>query len=152
MAGAVDLIEIADIAGCRAVVDLQVDVWGRDSETVPASVLMASVRRGGVLIGAWAHDAGGRRLCGFVWSMPGWREGVRPAPGMDSGNCFPESSGHPTHWSHMLAVAPGARGARLGERLKLAQRERVLARGLDLIEWTFDPLQAQNAYLNVTVL
>ena len=134
MADPVDLVDIADIAGCRAVVDLQFDVWGRDSETVPASVLMASVRRGGVLIGAWAGGEADRRLCGFVWSMPGWRDQA------------------PTHWSHMLAVRTDDRGSRIGERLKAAQRERVLARGMDLIEWTFDPLQAQNAYLNIAVL
>lgn len=134
MTDRVELVEIADVAGCRAVVDLQVDVWGRDSETVPASVLMASVRRGGVLIGVWSGEHSERRLCGFVWSMPAWRDGA------------------PTHWSHMLAVHPEARGDGLGEQLKIAQRERVLARGMDLIEWTFDPLQAQNAYLNVNVL
>ena len=61
------LADIADITGCRAVVDLQIEVWGRDSETVPVSVLMASVRRGGVLIGAWGDETAGRRLCGFVW-------------------------------------------------------------------------------------
>jgi predicted GNAT superfamily acetyltransferase len=133
MVDAVELVEIADIAGCRAVVDLQVEVWGRDSETVPASVLMASIRRGGLLLGALPRAAAAP-LGGFVWSLPGWRDDV------------------PTHWSHMLAVHPDLRGVRLGERLKLAQRERVLASGLDLIEWTFDPLQAQNAYLNVAVL
>ena len=52
----------------------------------------------------------------------------------------------------MLGVHPDARGAALGERLKIAQRERAIAAGVDLIEWTFDPLQAQNAHLNISVL
>ena len=52
----------------------------------------------------------------------------------------------------MLGVRPEMRGAALGERLKIAQRERALAAGVDLIEWTFDPLQAQNAHLNMSVL
>ncbi len=58
----------------------------------------------------------------------------------------------PSHWSHTLGVHPDYRGAGLGRDLKLAQRERVLALGLDLIEWTYDPLQALNANLNIVTL
>ena len=57
-----------------------------------------------------------------------------------------------SHWSHLLGVHPDYRGAGLGRDLKLAQRERVLALGLDLIEWTYDPLQALNAHLNIVTL
>jgi len=124
------LRDITDVAGCRAVVAVQIDVWGEDGEVVPASVLAASIKRGGILIGAYD----GTDLVGFVWSMPGWREGLS------------------TQWSHMLGVRPGARGAHLGEALKIAQRERALAMPVDLVEWTFDPLQAQNAHLNMSVL
>jgi predicted GNAT superfamily acetyltransferase len=126
----IDIRDITDVSGCRRVVSLQIEVWGQDGEIVPASVLVASAKRGGLLIGAYDGDD----LAGFVWSMPGWRDGM------------------PTHWSHMLGVRPGARGAGIGERLKVAQRERALSAGIDLIEWTFDPLQAQNAYLNISVL
>jgi predicted GNAT superfamily acetyltransferase len=124
------LRDIADIEGCRAVVSVQIDVWGDDGEVVPASVLAASIKRGGILIGAYD----GADLAGFVWSMPGWRDGA------------------PTQWSHMLGVRPAARGAGLGASLKIAQRERALATPIDLIEWTFDPLQSQNARLNMSVL
>ena len=71
------------------------------------------------------------RLVGCVFSVPGVRHG------------------RVVQWSHLLAVAPAARGRALGLRLKLAQRERALARGIDLIEWTCDPLLAGNARLNV---
>ena len=54
-------------------------------------------------------------------------------------------------WSHMTGVLPEYRGG-LGYRLKLAQRERALAQGYDLIEWTFDPLQAMNAHFNFAKL
>jgi len=108
-------------------------VWGRDGETVPASVLMVSAKRGGILLGATA--AGDAELAGFVWSMPGVRnDGIR------------------THWSHMLAVRPSYREHRLGERLKWEQRTRALVQGAELIEWTFDPLQALNAHLNFSRL
>jgi predicted GNAT superfamily acetyltransferase len=126
----VELRDIRDLDGCRAVVGVQEQVWGRDSEVVPASLLVASIKRGGVLVGAYE----GTELVGFVWSLPGWRDGDR------------------THWSHMLGVVPDARGHRTGERLKWAQRDRVLAQGVALVEWTFDPLQALNAHLNLSIL
>src|SRR3954466_6201540 len=116
-------IEIRDVIAlddCRAVVGVQEAVWGRDGETVPASVLMVSAKRGGILLGAYA----GGDLVAFVWSLAGMRER------------------RPTHWSHMLGVRPEWRRHRIGERLKHAQRVRALAAGIDLIEWTFDPLQA----------
>ncbi len=121
---------LSSLSDCRQVVDLQVGTWGRDSEVVPASVLHVSAKRGGILIGA--RDQGA--IVGFVWSMPGWREGK------------------PTHWSHMLAVAPAARGSGLGEQLKRAQRDAARAQGVGLIEWTFDPLQSLNAHLNMSRL
>jgi predicted GNAT superfamily acetyltransferase len=126
----VTLRDITDLAGCRAVVAVQEQVWGAGSEIVPASVLLVSAKRGGILVGA--YDGG--NLSGFVWSMPGWRDGA------------------PTHWSHMLGVVRSARGKGVGERLKIAQRERALAQGVELVEWTFDPLQAPNAHLNFTRL
>lgn len=124
------LRDLTDIASCREVVRLQEAVWGRDGELVPASVLLVSAKRGGILIGALE----GSRLVGFVWSMPGVRDGA------------------PTHWSHMLGVLPDVRGRGVGRDLKLAQRDRALAAGVDLIEWTFDPLQSANAHLNIATL
>ena len=122
----IELHDIHDLAGCRAVVDIQIAVWGRDAEVVPASVLSVSMKRGGILIGGYD----GEKLIGFVWSMPAVRDGKL------------------THWSHMLAVLPEARVQGLGRELKLAQRQRAIEQGVELIEWTFDPLQAPNAHLN----
>jgi chorismate synthase len=124
------LRDLAGVADCRAVVAVEEAVWGAGSEIVPASLLVASARRGGILVGAFEDDA----LVGFVWSMPAERDGRL------------------THWSHMLGVRPEARGRGIGERLKLAQRDRALAAGADLVEWTFDPLQAANAHFNLTCL
>jgi predicted GNAT superfamily acetyltransferase len=98
---------------------------------VPPPVLIVSVKRGGILLGAF-DDAGAMK--GFVYSIPAVRDGQL------------------TQWSHMLGVTRDARDAGLGLRLKLAQRERSLAMGIDLIEWTYDPLQALNAHLNFTKL
>jgi predicted GNAT superfamily acetyltransferase len=121
-----DLESIEDFA---AVVRLQREVWGEACDDVaPISILAVAAKTGGILIGA-DDDAG--RLAAFVFSVPGIR------------------NGRAIQWSHMLAVAPQARGQALGLRLKLAQRERALARGCDLVEWTFDPLLATHARLNV---
>jgi len=122
--------DITDLDGCHAVVRLQQAVWGEIFDLVPASLLLVSVKRGGILVGAFDGDD----LVGFVWSMPGWRDG------------------RPTHWSHMLGVADRARRRGLGLALKQAQRDRAKAAGAHLIEWTFDPLQAANAHLNLARL
>jgi predicted GNAT superfamily acetyltransferase len=126
----IELRDLRTVADCRGVVAVQEAVWGQGSEIVPASVLLVSAKRGGILIGAVRDE----QIVGFVWSMPGWREG------------------RPTQWSHMLGVLPDVRGDGLGRRLKLAQRERGLAQDIELIEWTFDPLQAPNAHLNFSAL
>ena len=112
-----------------AVVRLQQDVWGAGyDDIVPRSQFVVAVKTGGILIGA--EDENGR-IVGCVFSVPGLRHG------------------RVVQWSHLLGVTPQARGRALGLRLKLAQRERALARGIDLIEWTCDPLLAGNARLNV---
>jgi predicted GNAT superfamily acetyltransferase len=111
-----------------AVVRLQREVWGDYDDIVPRSLFAVAVKTGGILVGA-EDDAG--QLVAFVFSLPGLRHGRL------------------VQWSHMLGVTPRARGQALGLRLKLAQRERALARGLDLIEWTYDPLLIGNARLNV---
>jgi predicted GNAT superfamily acetyltransferase len=131
---AIELRDITSLEACRAVVGIQESVWGRDGETVPASVLYVSMKRGGILIGAYRVEGSGPLLVGFVWSLRGVRDGLA------------------THWSHMLGVSPDWRHQGLAERLKWAQRQRALVAGVDLIEWTFDPLQAPNAHFNLHVL
>jgi len=114
---------------CQQVAAIEKAVWefADGEDVVPPSLLIVSIKRGGLLLGAF-DDAG--RLLGFVYSMPGVKDGRL------------------IHWSHMLGVVPDARGTGVGLRLKLAQRDHLLRAGVDLVEWTFDPLQALNAHLN----
>ncbi len=51
--------------------------------------------------------------------------------------------------SHMLGVLPKYRNSGIGRKLKLEQREYARKRGVDLIEWTFDPLEIKNAFFNI---
>ena len=124
-----DIRPLTTIDDCRRVAELEKIVWGySDAEdVVPPPVLIVSTKRGGILLGAF-DEAGAMK--GFVYSMAALKDG------------------RPTQWSHMLGVVPDARESGLGVRLKLAQRQRALAMDIELIEWTFDPLQAQNAHLN----
>ncbi len=122
----------ASRADYDACVRLQREVWGEHfMDVVPATILMVSQRVGGVSAGAF--DAHGR-LLGFVFGISGVRDGEL------------------VHWSDMLAVRPEARGAGLGKRLKHFQRERLLERGVRRMLWTYDPLVARNANLNLNSL
>jgi len=126
----VSTIVIRDIEGVselRAVEALQKEVWRTDDlDVVPLTLLVASRAVGATLIGA--YDGG--TLVGFVYGFTGYEHG------------------QVTHHSHMLAVKPAYRNHKLGFKLKLAQREQVLAQGITRITWTFDPLQSLNAHLN----
>ncbi|MGA2022845.1 MAG: GNAT family N-acetyltransferase [Candidatus Sulfotelmatobacter sp.] len=115
----------------RACVALQKEIWNfTDAELVPLRMFVVAEKVGGQVMGAFA----GEQMVGFALSVPGTR------------------SGHVYLHSHMLAVAKEYRNGGLGRRLKLLQREDALARGIELIEWTFDPLEIKNAYLNIEKL
>jgi predicted GNAT superfamily acetyltransferase len=121
-------VEVRDLRACVA---LQKEVWQfEDADLVPLRMFVVALKIGGQVIGAFQ----GNDLLGFAFSLPGTR------------------SGHSYLHSHMLAVREQHRNTGLGRRLKLAQREDAMARNIDLIEWTFDPLEIKNAHLNITRL
>lgn len=123
--------DIESIQEMRLVEELQQEVWGfSDREIVPLVMMIPTIAVGGTLIGAFD----GATLAGFVYGFIGYE------------------SGRTTMHSDMLAVKPAYRRLNLGYRLKLAQRERALAQGIDRMTWTFDPLQSRNAYLNFAKL
>ena len=127
-------IVVRDIDGpaeMRAVEALQKEVWGLpDIDVVPLTQLVAAKASGGILLGAFD----GETLVGFVYGFVGYE------------------GGRATHHSHMLAVKPDYRNFNLGYLLKLGQRQRVIAQGIDEMTWTFDPLQSVNAYFNFNKL
>lgn len=125
-----ELRDLKTLDDFKQVVELEKAIWGDYDDVVCAAILGVSIKRGGVLIGAF--DEG--RMVGFVYSLPGIKEGK------------------PTQWSHMLGVVDEYRNAGLGRALKLQQRLRSIEIGCDLVEWTYDPMQALNAHLNFVKL
>ena len=114
-----------------ACVRLQNTIWSYEpSDAMSQKVFQLAGHIGGQVIGAYQND----ELVGYAMSLPGVR------------------AGRPYLHSHHLGVLPAWRNKGVGRRLKLAQRDDVLVRGFDLMEWTFDPLEIRNAYLNICKL
>ena len=112
----------------RLCVALQKEVWGfSDAELVPLRIFSLAPKIGGQVVGAWD----GETFVGYAMAIPGNRYG------------------HPYLHSHMVAVKEGYRNTGLGRKLKLFQRQDAIARGYELMEWTFDPLEIKNSYFNL---
>ena len=115
----------------RTALELQRTVWNfSDEELVPVRLFVVGEKIGGHVLGAFEGD----RMVGFAYGLPGFR------------------NGHAYVHSHMLAVLASHRNSGIGRALKLFQRDIALKQGFELIEWTFDPLEIKNAYLNIEKL
>jgi predicted GNAT superfamily acetyltransferase len=124
----VEIRHCHDTSEFQACVDLQREVWNfSDADLIPVRMFVVASKIGGQVIGAFAGD----ELVGFAMSIPGAR------------------AGHSYLHSHMLAVREPYRNTGLGRKLKLAQRDDAIARGFELMEWTFDPMEIKNAHLNI---
>src|SRR5580698_4826189 len=126
------MIEVRPLTESREfqeAVQLQKRIWGfEDIELLPARLFVVAIKVGGQAFGA--YDGG--RMIGFLISIPGLKPG----------------GGSYLH-SHMLGVLPDYRDQGVGRIMKLKQRDDALARGIRLIEWTFDPLELKNAFFNM---
>lgn len=117
--------DLRDMAEFRIAEDLQRQVWGEGDQPDPADLMFVVQAEGGLVGGAWSDG----RLLGYVFG-------------------FPTRDPKVQH-SHRLAVLPLARGLGLGIKLKIYQRDWCLERGIARVRWTFDPLRAVNASLNI---
>jgi predicted GNAT superfamily acetyltransferase len=122
------------VRGCQLVeefeacIKVECAVWrSADIDVVPAAMFAVAAGTGGQVLGAFQ----GRDMVGFTLAVAGWRDRK------------------PFLHSHMTAVLPAYRDHGIGRRLKLFQRDDALARGISLIEWTFDPLITKNAHFNL---
>ena len=129
--GAVTIRKCEALEEMQACFSLQKEVWGfSEADLIPVRVFVVANKIGGQVIGAFDGDD----LVGFALAIPGNR------------------NGHSYLHSQMLAVRKQYRNGGLGRRLKLFQGDDAIARGFDLMEWTFDPLEIKNAYLNIEKL
>lgn len=120
--------KISDLSRLRAMEELQISVWGPDNRTVVPSHLLALIAyTGGIVLGAFE----GNEPVGFAFGL------------------LAREKNRLYHASHMLGIHPRVQGTGIGAALKWRQRESALAQGLDLMTWTFDPLEARNAYFNL---
>jgi predicted GNAT superfamily acetyltransferase len=134
----------------EACVRLQIETWGYDeADVIPRRAFLVGQKIGGQVIGAFdteiatgiagaSADGGPESLVGFALSLPG----------VKTGKGEPRAYLH----SHMLAVREAYRNRGLGAKLKLEQRKEALSRGIRHMEWTFDPLEIKNAFLNIRKL
>ena len=128
---AVEIRPLTELSEFDLCVEIETAVWGYDpGDMIPRRMFLLAQRIGGQVMGAYA----GGTMAGFAMALPGYRHG------------------HPYLHSHMVGVLPEFRNLGLGRKLKLAQREDALARGFELMEWTFDPLEIKNAHLNIARL
>lgn len=119
----------------RAISQIQRAVWGKpDTEIIPYHMPIIFQKEGGLVLGAFERSPEDEKekLIGFAFGFVGLT-----------------SEGQVKHCSEIAGVLPAYQNRNVGYRLKLAQRERVLAQGIDLITWTFDPLESRNARLNI---
>lgn len=120
---------ISEISDLREAVRLQKVIWGfEDLELLPVRLFVVAQRVGGQTMAAFDDD----KMVGFLIAVPGIK-----------------TDG--THYLHsnMMGVLAEYRNLGVGRQLKLAQREEAMARGIGMIEWTFDPLELKNAFFNV---
>lgn len=133
------MIEIAALSTTRefeSAVQLQREIWGfSDVDLLPVRLFVVASKIGGQAFGAFD----GERMAGFCLGIPGLKPGAKGVA---------RAYLH----SHMLGVLPDYANRGLGRAMKLAQRVDALERGIDLIEWTFDPLEIKNAYFNIEKL
>ena len=124
----------ASLPEFSACLEMQREVWQfADLDITPLRSFVITKNSGGFTLGAFSSTD--EKLLGFAHALAAFDEKNRPY-----------------YYSHMLAVDPVFQNSGLGLKLKFAQRDYALQHGIDLMVWTFDPLQSRNAHLNINKL
>ena len=131
-AGEIAIRPITSLTDFAACVELQREVWGAEwTDVVPASLMQATSYVGAIILGAFTTSD---QLAGFLFGLTG------------------VANGEVLHWSHLLGVRSSARDVGVGRLLKEAQRAELARRNVGRMSWSFDPLVAKNAHLNLNRL
>jgi predicted GNAT superfamily acetyltransferase len=131
----------------EACVQLQIETWGYDvSDLMPRKAFLVMRKAGGQVLGAFDTELTGATEKGDADAMVGFALSL---PGVKTGSGSVDGKPYAYLHSHMLAVKDGYRNRGVGAQLKLAQREDALRRGIRHMEWTFDPVEIKNAFLNI---
>src|SRR5712691_7278743 len=110
---------------------VQIEIWSMEDrmQAIPLHVLLTAQENGGLVAGAFNSA---EQMIGILFGFIGQTH-----------------EGKFKHCSHLMGVQASVRRQSVGQALKLFQREHVLRQGLDLVTWTFDPLEGVNASLNI---
>lgn len=123
----------------KTAVELQKVYWGDDVESViPAHMLFSLANNGGHVLAAFD----GTRMVGVLVGFLGTNIEEQDRPAMANLQIV----------SKRMVILPEYRGHGIGYKLKLAQRDIAIRQGVRLVVWTFDPLLATNAHLNIRKL
>jgi predicted GNAT superfamily acetyltransferase len=127
--GMIEVHALTEHSELEEAVRLQREIWGfAEIELLPVRLFVVATKVGGQVFGAFD----GNRMIGFLLAIPGMKPG-----------------GSSYLHSHMMGVLPEYRNKGIGRMLKLRQREEAIARGVEVVEWTFDPLELKNAFFNI---
>jgi predicted GNAT superfamily acetyltransferase len=129
MAQEIGIYQLSKFEEFAEIVTLQREIWGyAEVELLPLRFFIVANKIGGQVLGAFDE----KKMVAFCICIPGLKE----------------SGKHYLH-SHMLGVLPKYRNTGLGRQMKMKQRQYAIAEGVELIEWTFDPLELKNAFFNI---
>ncbi len=132
------LREAQDFYAC---VEVQKQVWGMpDILVVPTHLLITAQKNGGLVLGAFNEQG---RMVGYLFGFLGSTEPTSEDQ---------HAARRLKHCSHMMGVLPEYQAKGVGYLLKMRQRDHALSQGLDLVTWTYDPLESMNANLNLCKL
>ncbi len=125
------VVLLGDPAECQRTEKVQRDAWGISplESIIPFHTLIAAQHHSGLILGAYENN----RMVGCLFGI----------------SAYDEKRKRPYHYSHITAVLRSYQKKGVGMRLKKAQRDHLLRQEIDLVKWTFDPLQAGNAYFNL---
>ncbi|MFC7395282.1 GNAT family N-acetyltransferase [Scopulibacillus cellulosilyticus] len=118
--------ELTSLDELNKMSELEEQVW--KTPPLPTHQTLTVAKNGGIILGAYHENT----MVGFNYGFPGFRN-------QQVYLC-----------SHMTGIHPDYQKKGIGFSLKRKQREAAIEKGYTLVNWTYDPLESLNAYLNLS--